>query len=425
LLGLGKQFFMYIWLITIGEPLPMDSNNERLYRTGILANWLIKKNHQVLWWTSTFDHTRKKQRFDDDHTIILNDHFHIKLLHSISYRKNVSFRRIANHYGIARKFKRLAQFEVKPEIILCSFPTIELSLAATEFGKNNHVPVVLDVRDLWPDMFLDVMPEKTRKLMKLFLRPMIRNTRTAFSNAAAVFGNTPSFVDWGIRYGKRDRNSFDRDFPFGYTSKKPTEGEIKKAKEYWKTFGIDEKCKEYIVCFFGTIGRQFDFQTIIIASKRLKMQGIPIRFVLCGDGDNLTVYKEMANGCDNIVFPGWVGKSEIWTLMRLSSIGLAPYINTMNFTMNLTNKPIEYLSGGLPILSSLKGTVDNMITENRCGFTYSNVDNIVCILAKWYKSPKLLKDMSQNAYNLFERKFVAENVYSNMIEHLESICNDY
>jgi len=51
---------MRIWLVTIGEPLPIDGSNERLYRMGIIANLLVKKGHKIIWWSSTFNHVRKK-----------------------------------------------------------------------------------------------------------------------------------------------------------------------------------------------------------------------------------------------------------------------------------------------------------------------------------------------------------------------------
>ena len=38
---------MRVWLVTIGEPLPIDGTNERLCRTGILANMLVKRGHKV------------------------------------------------------------------------------------------------------------------------------------------------------------------------------------------------------------------------------------------------------------------------------------------------------------------------------------------------------------------------------------------
>lgn len=100
---------MRIWLITIGEPLPIDSSNERLYGTGVLANLLIEKGHEIIWWTSTFDHIRKRQRFNMNSSIDINNYFKIKLLHSVTYKKNVSINRIINHYMIARKFSKLAK----------------------------------------------------------------------------------------------------------------------------------------------------------------------------------------------------------------------------------------------------------------------------------------------------------------------------
>ena len=48
--------------------------------------------------------------------------------------------------------------EILPDLILSSIPTSELSLEATKLGKKNNIPVILDIRDLWPDVFLDVLP---------------------------------------------------------------------------------------------------------------------------------------------------------------------------------------------------------------------------------------------------------------------------
>ena len=53
---------MRAWLLTVGEPLPCDGPNERLHRTGLLAEALHSRGHEVLWWSSTFDHARKRFR---------------------------------------------------------------------------------------------------------------------------------------------------------------------------------------------------------------------------------------------------------------------------------------------------------------------------------------------------------------------------
>jgi len=45
----------------------------------------------------------------------------------------------------------LTKNEVPPHIILCTLPTIDLYFATTIYGKKVRVPVVLDIRDMWPD----------------------------------------------------------------------------------------------------------------------------------------------------------------------------------------------------------------------------------------------------------------------------------
>ena len=53
-----------IWLLREGEPLPGDQR-PRLMRTGLLAEWLAGKGHEVTWWCSTFNHQSKTYRSDE------------------------------------------------------------------------------------------------------------------------------------------------------------------------------------------------------------------------------------------------------------------------------------------------------------------------------------------------------------------------
>jgi glycosyltransferase involved in cell wall biosynthesis len=411
----------------VGEPLPTDEAGDRLHRVGILANLLVEKGHQVLWWTSTFDHVRKKQRFDIDTSIDINNCFRINLLHSLEYKKNVSLRRIINHYGIARKFAILAEPEQKPDIILCSLPTLELSLVATEYGRKKGIPVVLDVRDLWPDIFLELVPEWGRWFVRTLLSPMFKTVSAACTGANAIIGITPAFVDWGVKYANRTRSGLDRDFPLGYSQDIPAQEAVIEAENFWWKFGVTKNNNDFIACFFGTMGRQFEMETIIEAARKLKFMKPLIRFILCGSGDNLDYYKKLAGDCDNIIFPGWVGAVEIWTLMRMSSVGLAPYRSSKDFMASIPNKSIEYLSAGLPILSSLKGTLKELLSTNDCGITYDNGDaeDLVSILVNLYDHPEIIRKMSENAYVLYKEKFIAEKVYNNMISHLELVRENY
>jgi glycosyltransferase involved in cell wall biosynthesis len=113
--------------------------------------------------------------------------------------------------------------------------------------------------------------------------------------------------------------------------------------------------------------------------------------------------------------------------MRLSEVGLAPYIDKPNFTMNLPNKPVEYLSAGLPVVSSLSGVLANLISENRCGITYKaeSPDSLAEALVRLYDDRDALEVMSRNALALYQRSFVAERVYGQMIGHLCRITEEW
>lgn len=421
---------MNIWLIKVGEPVPTDQGDIRLYRTGMLAQMLAQRNHQVTWWTSTVDHIKKKQRFHKDKTVHLTHNLRIIFLHSLLYKKNVGIRRIINHIGMARAFQKISQRLHAPDVILCCLPTLELCQAAIQYGQTYDVPVLIDIRDLWPDIFLKLAPPWSSPLFRILLQPMFGMAQYTCRNATAITGITSEMVDWGLDYADRARSSWDRDFPFGYSTEKPDHELISQSFRKWEQFGVHQNSDKFIACFFGSFGRQFELETVIAAARDLesdqRYRG-KFQFILCGDGDRFSYFLELAKGCNNVLFPGWVERVDIWTLMRLSSIGLTPNHSTKDFAMAISNKPIEYMSAGLPIVSSLDGKLKRLLTKYSCGLTYPNRDiqGLVEILVELRKNSSQLELLSKNSAKVFTEKFSATKVYGEMIHYLESIVEAY
>ena len=54
---------MKIWILQTGEPLHIDKSGLRPMRAMNLSNALIEKGHDVVLWSSDFDHFSKKHRF--------------------------------------------------------------------------------------------------------------------------------------------------------------------------------------------------------------------------------------------------------------------------------------------------------------------------------------------------------------------------
>jgi glycosyltransferase involved in cell wall biosynthesis len=418
---------MRIWLITIGEPLPIDRNGaDRLYRTGILSDLLAKRGHEVIWWSSTFDHIRKQHRFLEDVEISLNNGVLLKLLHGCGYKRNVSFKRILDHVILGLKFRHRAKFLNKPDLIMCSFPSLELPVFATRYGKYHSVPVILDIRDLWPDIFLEIVPDFLRPLFYLLLAPMRYQASYACKGAFAITGNSPNFVKWGLQSGNRLASELDQDFPFGYKTPNLIGMERERALQFWAKYDLIDY-SGFTVCFFGTFGKQFDLEAVIDAGLMLEASGVKVRFVLCGTGENLEVLKIRAKQSQAIIFPGWVGHSEIIALMEISDVGLAPYKNHKGFLCNLPNKPIEYLAGGLPVLSGLNGYLEKLLEINGCGLNYDleNPKSLCDLIKNLIENKELVTSMSINAKKLYAEKFSADLVYDEMMDYMQNIVVQY
>ena len=411
---------MRIWLITVGEPLPIDAGHPRLLRTGILANILSTAGCDVVWWSSSFNHTQKKHRCSGDATVELEPNVTIKLLHSVAYRSNLSLRRVFNHRVIARKFAALARKEKEPDVILCSFPTVELSKAATQYGREHRVPVVLDVRDLWPDIFLDMVRPSARPLGRILLSRMFRNTRSAFRSCTSIVAISQGYLDWALRYSERQPTKRDRVFPLGYHLPAITPNQLQRSEEKLKRLGVDPS---RIICWFvGVFGRTYDLEVVIDAARDLQDRGDNIQFVFCGDGDRRADWEAQSSGLTNVVFTGWIDATDIAYMAEISSIGLAAYAT--DAPQGLPNKIFEYMAAGLPVLSSLTGEARELIQQNKCGVAYdpSARDTLLKGLATLCGDHELRRRMGENGKRLFEKSFSSEKIYPQLMEYLIDVA---
>jgi len=413
---------MRAWIITVGEPLPTDGNDVRLYRSGILAYLMAKQGHEVTWWSSSFDHVARKHRVQEHSDISLNDKLTLSLLKGPGYRRNISLRRILDHVVVARGFRKLSRERDKPDVILVSYPTIELSLEAVRFGNQFNIPVVVDVRDLWPDIFEQALPGMLRPFAHLLLLLMNRQALEIFRSATAVTGITDEIRDWGLEKAGRKHSAMDRSFPFGYDTSAADSANKPRALEFWREMGVSDD--DWNICFFGTLGSQFDLATVIGAARELADQDRQVRFIICGDGDLREQFENMAADLPNVLFPGWVDRVQIRALMEISKLGLAPYYPSQDFLMSLPNKAIEYMSAGLPILSTIGGVLGRLISEQDIGKVCDPPDprTLSGQIASFVEDPDGAAKMGKNSLELFERRFDANIVYSQFSDFLQEIA---
>lgn len=415
---------MRIWLIKDAERLPTDGAGERLYRMGLLANCLLERGWEVVWWASAFDHVAKAYRVPDDRQVAVADRLRVWYLHGPGYTRNISLRRLWDHYVIGRKFTHYAATMPKPDIILCALPTLDLAVAATTYGRRFRVPVVVDLRDRWPDIFLEAAPHWARPIARLGLWPMFQALRQACSQAHALVGITPAFVNWGLTQAARARTPLDRDFPLAYPASAPTAEAMDAADQFWATVGLPPTVADSLVCFVGSGTQVLRLEVVLEAARQLHAAGHPIRFVLCG---NLQKAQSRLEALPNVIWPGWLNQAQIWSLLQRSLAGLLPYTSRQDFEESLPNKVIEYMAAGLPTLSSVHGALGHFLEEERVGFVYDETrpEQLSAHILKLHQVTSLRQQMRANALQLFQTRFQAETVYNEFVDHLDRVAKHY
>jgi glycosyltransferase involved in cell wall biosynthesis len=402
-----------VWLIQPGEPLPLDPNIKKM-RTAHLADKLVERGHSVLWWTSAFDHFKKAWIIRRNAEMTLENGAKIFALKGTGYRKNFSLARVADHRVIALKFRRAVKTMNRPDIVVASTPPHDLAYQAVRYAKENGIPVLVDIRDEWPDLLLNVFPRRSRPLFKLFLARDFRMIREALQEADGLVAMMESLLAWGLRYAGRSRRAWDRVFYLGDVKTDAGPGRSPKLGF------LDALNGKFVVTFLGTFVRNNNPSILIECAQRLKDRSIV--FVLGGDGELLTEMKKRAGGLPNVFFPGWLHEEDMRALLRCSHIGVCP---TNQERDAFPNKAFAYLSAGLPILSAFRGELRDIIEKRQIGF-YFSYDDVVALassIARLDEDRTLYRKMAKNAKNVFDEMFNADTIYRNYADYIEMMSN--
>ncbi len=403
---------MNVWLVTIGEELPIVPDIRKA-RTALLADHLSARGHSVLWWTSTFDHFKKKHLFDKDTEIYVRDGYKIKALKGTGYKKNISLSRILDHRLIAKKFKNTAPGMPKPDIIVASLPSYDLAYEAVMYARSHKVPILVDIRDQWPDIFLEHVPLPFRRLIKAFIRREFFLAEEAIRSANGLIAMMDFLLNWGLKYAGRPKEWKDRVFYLGFKRNDAAGSRSEKISLLMEPFK-----DKFIVTFFGTFGRYHNPSILVKCAE--KMKNHDVHFVIAGDGELMKEIRAGASQLPNVSLPGWLNQNEISTLLKYSHVGVCSTPLNAEF---FPNKAFVYLSAGLPILSAFKGDIEKFIEEHRIGFSYppNDADAFAECVKKLRNSGELYQAMSANALRVYDTLLDSDRIYNEYTDHIGKV----
>lgn len=407
---------MLIWMIKDGENLPVQVN-ERKLRTWLLSEELVSRGHSVVWWSSTFSHQKKMLLYDRDVEIDVAPSFKLYLCHAGKYVRNVSLGRYLHHYRLAKCFVKNAKALPKPDIIICSFPLIDLAHKAVLYANDNGVPIIVDVRDLWPDALVEITPSYLKWLVKKTLHNEYRKTMELMRKADALTAVSKGCLKWALSYAKRSITPSDHVYYSGCPQFYAIDHAMSQRIRY-----LQKVCREKVVfTFVGSFGLSYELGMICdVADMLYKANKRNIHFVLAGDGEQYKKISDRVAELGNVTLLGWIDKFDVFDLLRMSHVGLVA-CNSVEDAM--PNKSAEYLAAGLPILSSLEGEMRNIIREHNVGYSYTASDpaRMYDAVIKIASDEPGRRTQSQNAIKLYQSIFDSVNIYRSYADHIEAM----
>jgi len=419
---------MRIWLLKSGEPVPTDPGRQRLHRTGILAEVLAANGCDVVWWTSTFRHADKQFRYNGTTWEDVGDRQRICFLHTRPYFKNVSFDRILFNREIANEFQQEALDQKQPDIIFAAYPIPELAEASARYAKERGIPAVVDIRDLWPEIWMSAVPSYAKPIARVALLPFHHQSRRALKLFDGICGPTDEMVEWGLKKAGRRRGKWDRAFPLAYVENSYAELDKRAAKAFWDARLAGPPPPDLRLCFFGNIAMRRARIDVMIDAMRKLPEAVRDRtqLVLCGVGEDFEAVRASAADLPQVVVPGWVTGPQIEVLASRSHAGILPYPSGFDFIRAVPNKAVDYLAHGLPILASLQGPTSRLIEDEGCGIVYreTDPDDLARAIVDMLNDPARVKRLSDSARRAFREHFRATEVYGRLTEMLRELASE-
>jgi glycosyltransferase involved in cell wall biosynthesis len=269
-------------------------------------------------------------------------------------------------------------------------------MAATVTGISRNIPFIMEVRDLWPAIFVEL-----GVLKNPFIIRMLEMLEMAlYHKATRVISVTESFR----------RNLIKR----GVSASKVVTIPNGADTDYWQPaersshlkcqLGLDN---HFIVLYIGAHGISHALGRILDVAERLR-NNQNIHFLFVGEGaekDQLIRRAQQAR-LENVDFLKPVDRKGVREFYAMADVCLVPLRDIPLFETFIPSKMFEIMAMGRPIIGSLRGEGADIIRQSGAGIVVEpeDLEGIVQAILYLFRNRKKGQSMGENG-----RHFVCKN----------------
>lgn len=269
----------------------------------------------------------------------------------------------------ARLMRRLARDH--PDVLQVR-DLITEGLLAAFFARLSGVPFTFQMDHPHPEgRLLELDREgKGSRVERLVQRAWIHLRGWVLGAAAAVFPISFAMAEW-----LRDRHGVDPrrlvPFPVGVSRATFDAGETPLLHSLARSLATHPT-----VCYLGNLHARRDPEFLFEVLSRIAAEMPEARFLVIGELTREAERARRAFGAgDRLVVTGHVPHGEVPSLLRAARVGIFPIPVDDPYQVYRTSSPlkvVEYLSAGLPVVSSRVGDAERLLEESGAGICVDN-----------------------------------------------------
>ena len=250
-------------------------------------------------------------------------------------------------------------FEPRPDVVIATSPQLFCAWAGVLVSRLRGRPLLLDIRDLWPESVAAVGALRSRLALGL-LEGMAQGAYRAAARIVTVGdGYRRGLVGRGVDPARVAvvMNGVDRELF------RPRDADPAAAAR----LGVAGR---FVVAWCGTIGLAHGLEVVLRAAEALSARGRrDIVFLLAGDGARLDALRAAAAeaGLDNVVFTGRLDRGRIAEVLACSDVCLVHLRASETFTAVMPSKIFEGAAMGLPLVLGVRGFARRFVEDAGCG----------------------------------------------------------
>jgi glycosyltransferase involved in cell wall biosynthesis len=296
----------------------------------------------------------------------------------------------------------------RPDVVMVCLHTLEFSEAVAAFATEENIPLVVDVVDIWPEVYLRAFPRLLKNVAKRLLRSEFLRARRILESAGTITAVSQTYLDWALALCSPRLGRSSAMFPLGYDNTGVDDDAVRVESERLNL--AHDLCSGSVnLAFVGQLSHSYDLETVVKAARLLYPSlGSKVRFFIAGDGVDRNRLEVTARDLPSVCFTGWLSHPGVIALLSRCTAGLVSYAS--DATQSLPYKPFEYMAAGLVLLSCLPGEMAQLIASNDVG------------IRALVSDPEGCAQMRENARTLFETGYRSKTIYNRLARFLEEVA---